>query len=164
VQTGVSIRKASLDNLPLDQHLCFAVYSSWSVINRTYTPILAEFGLTYTQYIVLTVLWEKDNQNVKSLGKKLFLGSNTLTPVLKRLEEKDLIQRVRDRSDDRLVNVFLTEKGRCLAPAAAIVPFCIPEITHIPVAELKQIKEKIQEIRALISAQLEVGAEIDIGP
>lgn len=152
-----------MDNLPLDQHLCFAIYSSWSVINRTYKPILAELSLTYTQYIVLTALWEKDNQNVKSLGEKLFLGSNTLTPVLKRLEEKDLIQRVRDRSDDRLVNVFLTEKGRCLAPAAAEVPFCIPKITHIPVAELKQLKEKIQELRELISAHLEDGAATGSG-
>lgn len=144
-----------MNNLPLDQHLCFAIYSSWSVINRTYKAALAEIDLTYTQYVIMTLLWEKDHQNVSMLSKQLFLGSNTLTPVLKRLEERGLIQRVRDPKDDRVVNVILTQAGRSLADQAEQVPYCIPENTDIPIDELRSLKEKIEELRELLNASLE---------
>lgn len=139
-----------MKNLKLEQHLCHSIYSAWGAINRMYKPFLDDLDLTYTQYIVLTALWEQDNQTVKRLGERLYLGSNTLTPVTKKLEAKKLVQRARDKSDDRLINIFLTEKGRKLSQDAVHIPFCIPEVTNIPVEHLAQLRDQVQELRERI--------------
>ncbi len=98
----------------LEDFLCFAVYSANLAYGRAYKPILDELGLTYTQYIAIVALWEHDNQTVGGLGDKLFLESNTLTPILKKLEELGYLQRKRDPADERQVIVHLTEEGRRL--------------------------------------------------
>lgn len=98
----------------LEDFLCFAIYSANLAYGRAYKPILEELGLTYTQYIAIVALWEDDNQTVGSLGDKLFLESNTLTPILKKLEELGYLRRQRDPADERQVMVSLTDAGRRL--------------------------------------------------
>ncbi|MGC1304007.1 MAG: MarR family transcriptional regulator [Caulobacteraceae bacterium] len=98
----------------LADFLCFAVYSANLAYGRAYKPILDELGVTYTQWITIVALWEQDNQTVGSLGEKLFLESNTLTPMLKKLEALGYLHRRRDPSDERQVLISLTEAGRRL--------------------------------------------------
>jgi DNA-binding MarR family transcriptional regulator len=98
----------------LSNYLCFAVYSANLAFGRAYKPILDALGLTYTQYIALVALSEAESQTVKALGEKLFLESNTLTPILKKLEADGYLQRRRDPSDERQVLVSLTPAGTAL--------------------------------------------------
>jgi DNA-binding MarR family transcriptional regulator len=98
----------------LADFMCFAIYSANLAYGRAYRPILDELGITYTQWIIIVALWETDNQTVGGLGEKLFLESNTLTPILKKLEELGYLSRRRDRTDERQVLVTLTEAGRAL--------------------------------------------------
>jgi MarR family transcriptional regulator, organic hydroperoxide resistance regulator len=101
-------------NPRLADFLCFAIYSANLAYGRAYKPILEELGLTYTQYIAIVALWEHDHQTVGSLGEKLFLESNTLTPILKKLEGMGYLRRERDPADERQVVVSLTDAGRRL--------------------------------------------------
>jgi len=101
-------------NPRLADFLCFAIYSANLAYGRAYKPILEELGLTYPQYIAIVALWEEDNQTVSTLGEKLFLESNTLTPILKKLEGMGYVRRQRDPSDERQVVVSLTDSGRRL--------------------------------------------------
>jgi DNA-binding MarR family transcriptional regulator len=98
----------------LADFLCFAIYSTNLAYGRAYKPLLDELGLTYTQYIAIVALWEQDNQTVSGLGEKLFLESNTLTPILKKLETVGYLRRQRDPADERQVLVSLTDAGRGL--------------------------------------------------
>jgi DNA-binding MarR family transcriptional regulator len=98
----------------LADFLCFAVYSANLAYGKAYRPILDALGITYTQWITIVALWEQDNQTVGSLGEKLFLESNTLTPILKKLESLGYLRRQRDPTDERQVLVSLTEAGRQL--------------------------------------------------
>ncbi len=103
----------------LGDFLCFAVYSANLAFGRVYRPLLDALGLTsYTQFIAMVALWEQDNQNVRGLGEKLFLESNTLTPILKKLESLGYVRRRRDRADERQVIVSLTPEGRRLRERA----------------------------------------------
>lgn len=110
------------DTLKLDNQLCFALYACSKEIIRIYKPMLDELGITYTQYITLLVLWEEDNITIKNLGSKLLLGSNTLTPLLKKLESINLIERIRDTNDERNVFIKLTEKGMAMKENALKIP------------------------------------------
>ncbi|MBA4224385.1 MarR family transcriptional regulator [Bosea sp. (in: a-proteobacteria)] len=106
-------------NVPkLANFLCFAIYSANLAYGRAYKPILDELGLTYTQFIAIIALWEEDDQSVGSLGEKLFLESNTLTPILKKLEALGYVRRRRDPADERQVRVSLTPEGRKLREKA----------------------------------------------
>ena len=98
----------------LADFLCFAIYSANLAYGRAYKPILEELGLTYTQYVAIVALWEEDNQTVSGLGEKLFLESNTLTPILKKLESMGYLRRQRNVADERQVFVSLTDAGRRL--------------------------------------------------
>lgn len=100
--------------VPLDDFLCFAIYSANLAFGRAYRPILEAHGLTYTQYVALVALWEQDDQTVGALGEKLFLESNTLTPILKKLEQSGFVERRRDPADERQVRIRLTAKGSAL--------------------------------------------------
>ena len=105
-----SSRKTAVPGL--GDFLCFAVYSANLAYGRAYKPLLDELGVTYTQWIAIVALWEEDGQTVSSLGEKLFLESNTLTPILKKLEALGLLARRRDAKDERQVIVTLTAAGR----------------------------------------------------
>jgi DNA-binding MarR family transcriptional regulator len=100
--------------MPLSNFLCFAVYSTNLAFGKAYKPMLEELGLTYPQYIAIVALWEEDDQTVSGLGEKLFLESNTLTPMLKKLEAMGYLERRRDPEDERQVRVSLTKSGRRL--------------------------------------------------
>lgn len=110
------------DSLKLDNALCFAIYSTNHAITRAYKPLLDKHGLTYPQYLVMLVLWDRDGQTVSGIGDALFLESSTLTPLLKRLEAAGYVRRERDREDERQVVVFLTKKGEDLRGKLADVP------------------------------------------
>ncbi|MBR4237381.1 MarR family transcriptional regulator [bacterium] len=112
----------NFNKLSIKNQLCFAVYSCSREITRLYTPILNEHDLTYTQYITMLVLWENDNIKVKDMGKILFLDSGTLTPVIKSLEKKGLVERNRSKEDERNVYVSLTKKGQELKSKIETVP------------------------------------------
>ena len=98
----------------LADFLCFSIYSANLAFGRAYKPLLDELGITYTQWIAIVALWEEDHLTVKGLGERLFLESNTLTPILKKLEELGYVRRQRDPGDERQVIVSLTETGRSL--------------------------------------------------
>jgi DNA-binding MarR family transcriptional regulator len=98
----------------LADFLCFAIYSANLAYGKAYKPLLDELGVTYTQWITIIALWEEDDQTVSGLGEKLFLESNTLTPILKKLESAGYLQRRRDPADERQVRVSLTDAGRAL--------------------------------------------------
>jgi MarR family transcriptional regulator, organic hydroperoxide resistance regulator len=107
-------RAESPSNPRLADFLCFAIYSANLAYGRAYKPILEKLGLTYTQYIAIVALWERDNQTVSGLGEQLFLESNTLTPILKKLEGMGYLRRQRDPADERQVIISLTDAGRRL--------------------------------------------------
>ncbi len=110
------------DVLKLDNQLCFPLYAISKEIVRRYTPFLNEIDLTYTQYIAMMVMWEKKELSVKDLGKKLFLDSGTLTPLLKNLEKKGLVTRERSKIDERFLIVSVTEAGMKLREKAVEIP------------------------------------------
>ena len=110
------------DVLKIDNQLCFPLYACAKEIVRKYKPFLDEIDLTYTQYITMMVLWEEKEINVKALGKRLYLDSGTLTPVLKRLEQKGLISRQRDSRDERNLIVSLSPEGEQLKEKAVEIP------------------------------------------
>ena len=103
----------------LEDHLCFAVYAANHAFTAAYRPLLEPLGLTYPQYLVLLLLWERDAQAVKEIGARLHLDSGTLTPLLKRMEANDLVSRRRDAEDERRVRIALTAKGEALRAEAA---------------------------------------------
>ena len=110
------------DALKLDNQLCFPLYACAKEVVRAYKPYLEELDLTYTQYITMMVLWEHKELRVKELGKRLFLDSGTLTPLLKRLEEKGYLRRARSQEDERDLIVTVTEQGEALKERAVNVP------------------------------------------
>ena len=106
----------------LEKQLCFPLYACSREMIKLYTPVLDEFGLTYTQYITMLVLWEKKVVTVKQLGEALYLDSGTLTPLLKKLEAKGLVHRTRSEEDERNLIVTLTEAGEAMKEPAEIIP------------------------------------------
>lgn len=106
----------------LQNQICFPFYAISRLTIKLYEPLLNELGITYTQYLVLLVLWQGDQLTVNEIGSRLFLESNTLTPLLKRLEQKALLSRVRSQEDERKVVISLTEKGQALKLEAVKIP------------------------------------------
>ena len=148
-------RKTASSNpaLLLDNQLCFALYSASLAMTKLYKPLLETLGLTYPQYLVLLVLWEQDGLTVSALGERLHLDSGTLTPLLKRMEQADLLVRQRSVADERKVEVFLTMAGKKLKTQAGSVPACLVEAARCPVPELISLTHQVQALRdRLISA------------
>ena len=114
------------DCLILENQLCFPLYVASKEIIKRYRPFLETIDLTYTQYITMLVLWEKKSINVKDLGKRLFLDSGTLTPLLKSLEAKGLVNRTRSTNDERIMLITITEKGNALKEKAQNFPVQMP--------------------------------------
>jgi DNA-binding MarR family transcriptional regulator len=129
----------------LSEYLCFAVYSANLAFGKAQKPVLDELGITYTQYITIIALWEEDNQTVCRLGSKLFLESNTLTPILKKLEAMGYLRRQRDPNDERQVRVALTEAGYRLRESALEKSRIMQ--TGIKREEFVQIQQAIVEMR-----------------
>jgi DNA-binding MarR family transcriptional regulator len=140
--------------LMLDNQLCFAVYSTAHAFNRVYKPLLDRLGLTYPQYLVMLVLWERDDVPVKDIGERLFLDSGTLTPLLKRLEAADLIRRTRSTDDERQVLITLTSHGLALREKAKAVPQGILAASACSVGELVAMKNDLIALRDKLNAAL----------
>ena len=110
------------EQLKLDNQLCFRLYAASRLVTQAYTPFLSQLGITYPQYLVLMVLWEQDGQPVNDLAKRLHLETNTVTPLLQRMEKQGLVSRKKGREDGRQVIVSLTAEGRALERRAADIP------------------------------------------
>ena len=141
--------------LLLDSQMCFALYSASLTMTKVYKPLLAKFSLTYPQYLVLLVLWERDQRNVSELGERLFLDSGTLTPLLKRLEALGYLTRRRDASDERRVIVALTAAGKRLRKQALAVPQHVSCATACSLPELKALTQQLVKLRGALSRDIE---------
>jgi MarR family transcriptional regulator, organic hydroperoxide resistance regulator len=140
----------------LSDFLCFAIYSANLAFGKAYKPILEELGLTYTQYISIIALWEEDNQTVGSLGEKLFLESNTLTPILKKLEAMGYLERHRDPADERQVIVSLTKAGRRLREKGLTMD--LVEATGLKPDEFAKVQKAIVTLRSNLIRSVEEDA------
>lgn len=138
--------------LPLDDQLCYAVYSAGMAIQRVYKPLLDELGLTYPQYLVLNVLWREDKQTVGGVADRLALESSTLTPLLKRLEAAGLVQRTRNPANERQVVISLTDRGRDLRSRAGCLADALLSASGQSPAHLNEITRDVRELRNAIYA------------
>ena len=134
--------------LLLDNQLCFAMYSASLAMTKAYKKILAPLDITYLQYLVMMVLWERDQITVSELGNRLFLDSGTLTPLLKRMEAQGLVRRERAASDERQVVISLTAEGSALREQAVDLPREVLKATESTAAELTAMKEELMTLRA----------------
>ena len=134
--------------MKLGHQLCFPLYAAARNVTGLYTPLLKPLGLTYTQYIVFLVLWEKDGVSVTEIGEKLMLDNGTLSPLLKKMEQAGYVERRRCREDDRVVEITLTEKGRALQEEVKDIPLKAAGCIDLP-------PEKAQQLYALLYELLE---------
>ena len=139
------------DPLLLDRQVCFPLYAATNLLNRLYGPVLRQLGLTYPQYLVMLVLWERQPQTVGALGSCLYLDSGTLTPLLKRMEAADYITRTRDPEDERRVVIGLTDKGKALREKAVHVPGTIAN-GRTPEG-IEELRESVRNLVAMLAEQ-----------
>lgn len=132
--------------LKLENQICFPLYACSKEIVKRYTPFLDEIDLTYTQYITMMVLWEHREMNVKELGRYLYLDSGTLTPVLKKLEQKGYVTRKRDTKDERVLNVAVTEAGMLVREKAVEVPAKIGGCVSLDAEDAKKLHEILHKL------------------
>lgn len=144
-------KSAKPDAPRLDDQLCFALYSTSLAMSKVYRKLLPKMGLTYSQYLVMMVLWEQDELTVSDIGERLFLDSATLTPLLKRMEAADLITRTRAASDERQVIIALTRHGDGLRQKAMEIYGDVFCATECEVGELIAMKEKLVELRSKLA-------------
>ncbi len=147
-------KSAAYPPLKLDNQICFAVYSTAHAFNRLYKPLLERLELTYPQYLVMLVLWERDDVPLKNIGQRLFLDSGTLTPLLKRLETAGLIRRTRSVEDERQVLIALTPQGHALRDKAKTVPQGVLAASACSVEELVSMKDELVALRDRLTAAL----------
>jgi DNA-binding MarR family transcriptional regulator len=140
-------RDTAAPPLLLDQQLCFALYAANLAMGKVYRRLLAALGLTYPQYLVMLVLWERDGLTVSEIGERLYLDSATLTPLLKRLEAVGLLGRARSAEDERQVVVSLTAEGRSLRKRAGAVPGAVLCATGCAPGDLRALKRNLERLR-----------------
>ena len=125
--------------LKLDNQICFPLYTASRLVIQRYQPMLKDLDITYPQYLVLMVLWEKDEVNLSTIAEKLQLQSNTLTPLLKRLQQRGFLERKRSETDERNIVITLTEKGKKLKDQACDVPGLLAEQIPLSMEEAKEL-------------------------
>lgn len=133
--------------VPLDDQLCYAIYSAGIAVQRAYKPLLDELGLTYPQYLVLNILWREDGQAVGRIADQLALESSTLTPLLKRLEAAGIVRRTRNPENERQVVVALTDSGRALRSKAGCLGDALLEASGQSPAALGDLNKGIRALR-----------------
>jgi len=144
------------EQLKLDNQLCFPVYAASRLITREYQPFLDRLGITYPQYLVLMILWEEDSVAVNDIAKKLILNTNTITPLLKRMEKQGLVKRKRSRDDERKVMIQLTENGRKLQEEASLIPEKLGSrlaAGELKVTDLVRLKKTLDSLILSLSRQ-----------
>jgi len=140
--------------VPLEDQLCYSIYSASMAIQRAYKPLLDELGLTYPQYLVLNVLWRDDQQTVGVIADQLGLESSTLTPLLKRLEGAGLVRRTRNPENERQVLVELTEKGRALRTKAGCLGEALLAASGETAQRLADLNAEVRRLRDAIYANI----------
>lgn len=138
------------EQLKLDNQLCFPIYAASRLITRAYQPHLDDLGITYPQYLVLMVLWETDGLSVHDISERLILNTNTLTPLLKRMEAQGLVTRTRSSQDERVVRIQLSAKGKALREEAADIPLRLNERLQESNLNLEQLLELKANLHRLI--------------
>ncbi len=143
------------EELRLDNQLCFPLYAASRLVTRLYKERLEPLGITYPQYIVLMILWEEAPCPVKTISRRAILNTNTLTPLLKRLEQQGYINRQRDGEDERQVQVNLTMAGRALRDRCACVPWELLESSGVPFEKLMALRELLNDVLPDLQRSLE---------
>lgn len=143
------------DLLTLDRQMCFALYSASLAMTKLYKPLLSKLDLTYPQYLVMLVLWERDGIRVSGLKERLYLDYGTLTPLIKRLEAHGLLIRQRAPDDERQVIVRLTERGRALKTEAGQIPEQVATAAGCSLAELEDLKSQLLALRNRLHGKLD---------
>lgn len=133
------------DLLKLENQICFPVYAFSREVTNLYKPFLEGLGLTYPQYLVMLILWEEKQQTVNQLGEKLYLDSGTLTPLLKRMEHKGILNRTRSKTDERVVLISTTEIGEKMQEKAALIPEQLIAALGLSIDELQQLKKIVNK-------------------
>ncbi len=147
------------ENLKLDNQLCFALYSATHALTRAYRNALESTGITYTQYLVLLALWENNQLTVKSVADRLDLDSASLTPILKRLEAAGFLTRLRNKADERVVEITLTDKGHALQDEVANIQKRVACQTGLPADEFDQLKHSLHKLVETMRANEEIDIE-----
>ena len=142
--------KSDTPQLLLENQYCFPLYSAANAVVRAYRPLLDALDLTYLQYMVLMVLWEESSLNVKELGERLGLDSGTLTPLLKRLETKGLVERRRSESDERARIISVTRSGKALRKKAEDIPRQLSCAIGLPAAKARELRNLCNEVLAAL--------------
>lgn len=152
------------DQLLLSNQICFPVYSVSRLLTKAYKPYLEKLGITYPQYLVLMVLWENDKVSVNQITEKLLLNTNTMSPLLKRMEKSDLIHRTRSQEDERIVIIALSDKGKELKTKALPIPdklFNEIVADKIEVDDMLKLKDTLCELISVLKVKNEASAESD---
>lgn len=131
----------------IDEQLCFAIYSTMLGLNKVYRELLKDLDITYPQYLVMLVLWERDGLTVGEIAERVFLDSPTVTPLLKRLEAAGLVSRDRSPQDERQVLITLTPAGHGLRQRASHLPQCIVDASDTELAELIDLRDRLLALR-----------------
>ena len=154
-----AVANCTADLLKLDNQLCFALYAASRAMTRTYRERLGPLGLTYPQYLVLIVLWENDGLTITQLGQHLLLDSGTLTPLLKRLEANGLVTRNRRESDEREVEIWLTEAGRDMQRGAASARELVVCRLAMPESEIAELRQELMSLIDRLGVESALEAE-----
>ena len=141
------------DGLKLENQMCFPLYAASREVIKRYRPHLEKLDLTYTQYIAMMVFWQEKKLSVKELGKKLFLDSGTLTPVLKSLEAKGYVHRFRSKEDERVLLVEITDKGEELKEQAALIPEKMAGCSKLEPSEAMQLYQLLYKLLGAFSEE-----------
>ncbi|MET8536581.1 MarR family transcriptional regulator [Streptomyces sp. NPDC005065] len=152
IETGAGQGETAEVSLLLEDQMCFALYAAQRAVTSRYRPLLEELNLTYPQYLVMLVLWEHDALPIKTLGTLLQLDYGTLTPLLKRLQAHGFIRRERQASDERSVQITLTEQGTELRERARAVPVAMGEAVGLGPREIEDAKSFLERLTANLSA------------
>lgn len=144
----------------LDSMLCFGLYAAARAMNRRYTTLLAPWGLTYPQYLVLIVLWEQPTVTISEIADKLMLDLGTTSPLVKRLDERGFLSRERSISDERRVVVRATEQGLAMREQLAHIPACIADATNITFPEFTSTLSTLHNVTSHLSTASAAGADV----
>jgi DNA-binding MarR family transcriptional regulator len=145
-------QESGTERLRLDRQLCFPLYAASRLMTRLYQPLLAPYGLTYPQYIVLMILWEDAPCTVSHIGQRSMLNSNTLTPLLKRMEQLGYVARTRGVKDERVVEIGLTKTGAALERQCVCVPEQLANMIGYPAPQARALKQELDHLIAALQA------------
>ena len=142
-----------IQNIPLEQQLCFSLYSTSLAVSRLYKPLLNELGITYPQYLVLNALWEKDGLSIGTIAARLDLEPSTITPLVKRLEAASLVRRIRSAEDERSVRVNLTDQGKALSEQSRCLGEALFAKAGMTAKEMIALNQEVRRLHAALTAE-----------